>query len=274
MIQPTRTHAVRLAGSLRGHRPTNFSHEQMTSSTTLPRTQLNPIYRLLLAGLALTLLIPTVSAQRVAYKATSATQALASVRAYLGVQGESRIISMTAEEGRPQPLYWEFTLLEPAAQRGRRILRAGGGQVFYDRTPGGLPGSRGMTPVLELRRLKVDSERVFKIAEGEARKNRISFNHANYELRSLRPDTAPLWTVTMVDDRGDVVGKVDVDSASARILRSVWNPAKVDPAATANQRPGQPQQGPPPGAGQDQGGLERAGRALDRQFNKLRRAFD
>lgn len=227
-------------------------------------------------GLALTCLHgPTALAQRSAYKPSSAMDALSSLSTYLGPRSTARVVTMKAEEGRPEPLYWEIILLEPSASTARRVLRAGGGQVFYDRVPMGLPGNRGLTPVLNISKIKLDSGKAFKVAEREASRNRIAFNHANYELLASDPESAPVWTITLVDDRGDTVGKVDVASNSGNILRSVWNPNKVQPPGgkPGQQGPaGQPQpQQPQP---QESGSLERVGRSIDRSFNKLRKAFD
>lgn len=224
------------------------------------------------AGLLITT-TPAAHAQRAAYKPSSATDALASLTAYLGPRATNRIISMKAEEGRPEPLYWEIVLLEPSAPRGRRILRAGGGQVFYDRTPIGIPGSAGLTPILNIGKFKLDSGRAFRIAEKEAVKNRIAFNHANYTLQATSPESAPVWTVTLVDDLGDTVGKVDISSQGGRVLNAVWNPAKV------RQPVGRGESGPPPGPpaaapGEEGGNMQRVGRSIDRGFNRLRKVFD
>ncbi len=223
-----------------------------------------------------------VQAQRSAYKPSSAMDALTSLSTYLGPRSTARIVTMTAEEGRPEPLYWEITLLEPTATSGRRVLRAGGGQVFYDKTPLGLPGNRGLTPVVNIGKLKLDSGRAFKTAEGEAAKNRIAFNHANYDLRATDPDSPPVWIVTLVDELGDTVGKVDVSAGNGAILRSVWDPNKIlPPGVKPGQKEGngpgpQPQGGAPtqPPATTDTGSLEKVGRSIDHSFKKLRKAFD
>jgi hypothetical protein len=236
-----------------------------------------------------------VQAQRSAYKPSSSTDALESVAAYLGPRTTSRIVSMQAEEGRPEPLYWEIVLLEPSASTGRRVLRAGGGQVFYDKVPLGLPGNRGLTPVLNIPKMKLDSGRAFKVAEKLAARNRIAFNHANYELLATAPDAPPVWIVSLVDDVGDTVGKVDINSSTGNVLRDVWNPAKILPpdgaprrSDAANQpgpptkgRPGgqgsgsgRPGQGPPPQQQGEGGTLEGVGRSLDRGIGRLKRIFD
>jgi hypothetical protein len=194
----------------------------------------------------------------------TAQQALAILDNY-APGATSSIISMTGDDGRVQPPFWEVVLLDPRSTSGKRVIRIADGRVYYDQTPSALLGGPQPRPTLAIQRFHINSDRAFAIANAEAQKAQAQFNHIDYELYPGSPENMPLWMLTLVDSRDRIVGKVHINAGSGLVLDSRWNQELI---AIQNG------QVPPDGGGQP---LEKVGRsvdnAVDRVGDSLKRLF-
>jgi hypothetical protein len=135
-----------------------------------------------------------------------------------GEETLKQVLAVTGESGNPQPSMWTILLGDPAARGGVRELQIVSNQVASERTPVGSELAGGKT--IDLNQLNLDSDGAYQVAEGEAKKNGVSFGQANYRL-SVDPDTGkPLWIVHVLDSQRHDVGIVKVAADNGTLLSS------------------------------------------------------
>ncbi len=211
---------------------------------------------LLSAGFFLALLSPQEArAQR---SGISAQEAIDLISSQFGPKSVKWIAELRGRSGVPQPADWELLSYDERMPRLLYRFWATAGRVVdggpdEERYPLNIPvGYFGMNQV------GVDSVAAFTIAEGEARKARMSFDSCDYLLRVREYSTEPIWRLELFDARQQIVGKIYISATSGVVRRTVWiyrddralttgRPRIVDSMAPSQQRsPGITSAPPPP----------------------------
>lgn len=133
-------------------------------------------------------------------------------------QGEdvlNRVLEVRGRFGAPQPQVWKITLKESGARGGIREFEVQRGRVISERTP----VARSFGAPMNFNQLNLDSEGVFTIANQAAQKASVSFDRADYVLRSGTQGGAPVWTVDFFDGRQGRVGRFEIAADSGTVLR-------------------------------------------------------
>lgn len=218
-----------------------------------------------------------------AQAADTAYSALRVVGKRDGAEVLNHVLEVRGRGGAPQPAIWKITLDDPKARGGIREYEVQGGKIIGERTPAG--GKVG-TP-MNFAQLNLDSEGVFTIANQEAQKAVIPFDHVDYLLKS-GPGGTPVWELTLFEGKTDRVGELEVSADSGAVLRTELNRAKqpvyqnndrdyvgtTGTPGTTDPRPSQPLPPPPRTA---TGGYSQAGqsfRGVGDFFHRLGKRFE
>ena len=130
------------------------------------------------------------------------------------------LVSISGENGEPQPASWLFLYADSAARGGAREVVIRGTALESVRTP--LKGHAGIAqrPVVSLDRLAVDSDRAFSLANNAAIRARVGFNAINYRLEAAA-DGEPFWTLELLPAKGGKpLGRVQVSAVTGDVQSS------------------------------------------------------
>ncbi len=165
------------------------------------------MHRLLIGVLAV--FLPAIAqAQESAYKALRTVGKLRSEKTL------DEVVLISGRSGRPQPLEWEVSLDDPTARSGIRELDVVAGQITAERTP--IRGPE--TAPVDLKKLNLDSDNAFRIAEEDAARNHVSFDSVNYQLAADGPSGAPVWTLQLFDYEQRPVGVVRIAADTGTLI--------------------------------------------------------
>lgn len=146
--------------------------------------------------------------------AGSAWQALDTVRAQRGQASVASVTQMRGHRGQNQPAVWEVVTRVADSER---VYVTEGTSITADTVysaGGGVP--------IDMRRLRVDSTEVFKVANRAAADAKVGFDALDYELRAAQLGNAPLWVVHMRDGTGRDVGRLEISGESRAVIKQTW----------------------------------------------------
>ncbi|RYD40222.1 MAG: hypothetical protein EOP83_35585, partial [Verrucomicrobiaceae bacterium] len=170
------------------------------------------LMRLALFAIVLSILSQAVSA---ADPAGTAYGALRIVGREQGEDSLNRVLEVKGRFGNPQPQVWKVTLKDSKARGALRELDIQRGRIISERTP----VSRAVGEVMNFNQLNLDSDGVFTIANQAAGKASVTFDRADYTLRSGTQGGAPVWTVDFYEGRRGRVGRFEIAADSGTVLR-------------------------------------------------------
>src|SRR5436309_593660 len=115
-----------------------------------------------------------------AFGRDSAYQALRSLGAERGRDQLNRVIEVQGRSGAPQPNSWKIVLDDPAARGGVREIEVKKGAIVSERTPVRNYSGTGESALMDFKKLNLDSEGAFTVANREALKAHIGFDTVDY----------------------------------------------------------------------------------------------
>jgi hypothetical protein len=152
----------------------------------------------------------------------------------------NHVVEVRGRAGAPQPAVWKIVIDDPHARGGVREVEVQGGKIVGERTP----TSHGVGGAMNFNQLNLDSEGVFTIANQEAQKVNVPFDHIDYVLKAGTGGGAPVWDLDMFDGKNGHVGSLEVAADSGTVLhRQVDTRRPDDDHAYLNDPHGAP---PPP----------------------------
>src|SRR4051812_41545885 len=123
--------------------------------------------------------------------ATAADTAYSALRVIGKRDGQdilNRVVELHGRGGSPQPSSWKVIIDEPRARGGVREIEVQRGKIVSERTP----TTRGAGSTMNFNQLNLDSEGAFTIANQEAEKAGVPFDHVDYRLTSGTGGGAPV----------------------------------------------------------------------------------
>lgn len=191
------------------------------------------------------LLSATLFVTAAAWADETAYTALRVVGRSQGKDAINHVLELRGRGGSPQPAVWKVTLDEPRARGEVRELDVQRGKVIAERTPSAARTTGGP---MNFSQLNLDSDGAFTVANQEAQKAAVPFDHVDYLLRSGTGGGAPVWQIELSDTRLGRAGSVDIAADTGAVLRSdlrqpTANPPSVDRSYRDNPRTSPP---PPP----------------------------
>lgn len=137
---------------------------------------------------------------------------------------KASVVGMVGFYGQPRPPQW--LILEKCPPEGETQLWresvVSAGKIRAERTFRRLPGQD--IPDLPFSRedLVVSSDQAFRIAETEAKREKVSFESVHFLLRCRDKASEPIWTIDLVDRFQNTVGIVYLSARDGRVMRTSW----------------------------------------------------
>ena len=133
-----------------------------------------------------------------------------------GKDAINHVMELRGRSGSPQPAVWKVTLEEPRARGGVRELDVQRGKIIGERTPA---AARTTGSAMNFSQLNLDSDGAFTVANQEAQKAAIPFDHVDYTLRSGTGGGAPVWQLELSDTKLGRAGSIDIAADTGTVLR-------------------------------------------------------
>jgi hypothetical protein len=147
----------------------------------------------------------------------AADTAYSALRVYGKKEGEQslyRVVELRGKAGTPQPTSWKLTIDDPRSRGGVREIEVRGGRIVGERTPVG----KDYGAQMNFNQLNLDSDGAFTVANQEAEKRGVAFDHIDYTLSSGSGGGAPLWTIELFEGRNGRVATLKVAADSGAIV--------------------------------------------------------
>lgn len=131
------------------------------------------------------------------------------------------IVELKGERGDPLPSEWVVLMADPTARGGVREVTVANGRITSERTP--LSGFQNVAqlPALDLRKVTMDANALFQAVQKEAVASQTGFHWLSYTLRTDPQTLGPVWTVTLYDSLGTLVGTVAFSAQGGAVLQSL-----------------------------------------------------
>jgi hypothetical protein len=175
---------------------------------------------ILMAGLA-----PTVSAGGIA-----AREALRTLARERGSSWLERVVQIGGDRGMDQPGAWHIVATNDNG--GLQEFFVGAKGIISE---GHVPAAAAASlagPRISQTKWSYDSTLAFTKAETAAKKAQVSYDSANFRLRSPQPGGAPVWTLQLNNTEGQKVAEVTVSASTGKVLNfTTYNPAPPPPPA-------------------------------------------
>lgn len=155
-----------------------------------------------------------------------------------GVESLNHIVELRGRGGAPAPDSWRITTEDAAARGGVKEVEMQHGHVVSERTPVG----KQVGSPMNFTHLNLDSDGVFTIADQEAKKTGVTFDHVDYTLQSGAAKGSPVWRVELSKTGVGRVCTYEIAADTGAVLRT--DAGGADPALL----PPPPAEPLPPGA--------------------------
>lgn len=139
------------------------------------------------------------------------------------------VLGMVGFFGEPLPPQW---LILFSTDLSRDVLHesvVSKGQIRAERTFRRLPNQDLPTIPIQRQELKIDSGRAFELAEEVAKKAKVSFENAHFQLRCRDAGKEPVWMIQFLGRAQVSLGSVYLSARSGEILRVSWVQPKAVP---------------------------------------------
>lgn len=217
---------------------------------------------------ALVSIIPALQAQETAYTA------LRVVGRTQGKEALNHVLELRGRSGSPQPGVWKITLDEPRARGGVREIEVQRGKIISERTPASANVSGSP---MNFSQLNLDSDGAFTVANQQAQKAGVPFDHVDYLLHSGSGGGAPVWRLELSDSKLGRSGSIEIAADTGAILQQkLARPTAARPVETRTY-PQENRTAPPPRQSAPVGGYSRPGepfRGVDDFFHRLGKRFE
>lgn len=155
----------------------------------------------------------------IAQESGTAYEALRVIGTQMNRSFVERIISVTGDEGNPQPATWKVLLADRNASGGVREVEVTDGRIAAQHTPVRpvVGSSEGAT--IKTTRLNLDSSGAYAVASHIADKSSTQFQTVSYTLRTDEHGD-PVWIVTLHAQSGQPVGTIFIGANRGTVTRT------------------------------------------------------
>lgn len=170
-----------------------------------------------------------------AQERATAYQALRVVGTQLNRELVNHVISVTGQDGNPQPETWKILLDDPKARGGVREVEVQNGRITSERTPmrESVEGSLGA--VVDTTKLNLDSSGAYTVAQQTAASSHVNFTTVDYALR-VDERGNPIWQVTLQRGNGEPGGTIYIGANHGTITRTDGLFRGLDQTAAHDER--------------------------------------
>lgn len=142
------------------------------------------------------------------------TSAFDAVR-LLNAQQQAALAIIAGRDGSPEPERWHLLTHEPAGEAGLREYVVTKGKIVTSHGVSQFAETLGPESVFAPESLKLDSDRVIRLARDFARANRVTVATMHFDLRRGGADRAALWTAICLDARGEELGRLVLNASDS-----------------------------------------------------------
>jgi hypothetical protein len=180
-------------------------------------------------------LVPSLCLAQTAAQTPAQPSALAAIDLFLASSSEGRketIYGVVGFFGQPAPPQW--LILTDAGSNARSlresvVTQAG---VVAERKFRRQPKQDLPDIPMPRAALKIDSGAAFRLAEAEARQQKMAFESAHYQLRCREAGLEPVWMLNLLNANHVSIGVVYVSAVTGKVLRTSWPGKPTSPART------------------------------------------
>lgn len=155
----------------------------------------------------------------------------------------SQVAIMEAFEGQPMPERWYILLYDPKEENGIHEYVVANGELIASRAVSQFAETLTSGQVLGAGVVKVDSDRVAKIAQEFAQANSVNVSTFNYELKKIGAEAVPLWRVTCLGLKGELLGTLVITATRGTVVSH--DGFATEPPLLALEKPEKPPEKPP-----------------------------
>ncbi|MDX2226524.1 MAG: hypothetical protein SFY92_05430 [Verrucomicrobiae bacterium] len=144
------------------------------------------------------------------------------------------LMEMRAEKGTPNPEKWEVVFFDPKEGSKKVVVDMKGADFLDDRRPADLFEDYSQKWVIDLKKLRLDSDKAYKMVEEIAQKeNKLTVSKADFRLKKIKdadPDSNPIWIIRAYDSQNHYLGEVTISAFSGKVLRTrkLWYQGQRD----------------------------------------------
>jgi hypothetical protein len=128
------------------------------------------------------------------------------------------LVSIHSFEGTPMPPRWHFMVHDPKQPNGVHEYVVSDGEIVASRNVSQFADELKPTDVIGAESVKVDTDRVVKLAEKFAQTNKEKAVAFDYELKKDGEGAVPLWHITCMDENGESIGTLVLTATKAGIV--------------------------------------------------------
>src|ERR1700677_237758 len=132
----------------------------------------------------------------------------------------NHVIQVQGTDGQPQPQTWHLLIDDQSARGGVREMEISKGRIVSEHTPVHAYVGAGANVVMDFKKLNLDSQGAFTIANQEAAKHNIGFNSVDYMLRGDEQGGPPVWVLKLIDVDNKLVGTITIAADSGTVLHA------------------------------------------------------
>ena len=134
-------------------------------------------------------------------------------------RGEAKKIArIEAREGTPVPERWHIIVHDPKEESGVHEYVVAGGEVVASRALSQFAENIKEQDVIGSGPIRIDSDRLAKLAQEYAFANNVTIASLNYALKKEGADAAPLWSVSCLDEKGKDIGHLVVSAGKGNVV--------------------------------------------------------
>ena len=186
----------------------------------------------------------------------------------------NHVISITGQHGTPQPETWTLLLDDPRARGGVREVEVAHNQIVSERTPLRSSVESSLGPVVDTRKLNLDSSGAYTVARQAAASAHVDFATVDYILHvSARGN--PVWIVTLQREDGGAPRKIFIAANEGTITRTegfLWAAIK-SPTRTGGRKSDDGHVDVDPVGQPITDSFRKLGSDAKSDFNKVRQSF-
>jgi hypothetical protein len=164
----------------------------------------------------------------------SATTALNALRTLLPEQSRN-VALITAREGTPEPDRWHVIVYDQTSDNGLREYVIADGRRVASRPVSQFIEKLSSSDVMGPDAIKVDSDRVVKMALQYGVANNKTIAALHFDLRKNPTDGMPMWTVICANLGGTEVGRLVISAARGNVLSHPGFDAEPSPETVGDR---------------------------------------
>ncbi len=133
-------------------------------------------------------------------------------------QDAARVVRVVGRDGALQPDRWYVLVYDPAAESGVREYAVVGGEIGAVREISQFATKLLPEQILGQETLRVDSDKVARIARAYAMCNDVPVRRLHFDLAKDGERAVPVWLVACMDEGGRKLGQLMVSASGGSVL--------------------------------------------------------